>query len=568
MKSAITKARVGALLACAMLFCVLLSALMLGTAAHPINCPAIGCDETWNYENGFCLHCGAYEEPVLNPGESEEASDDYSEITNAGNLYWLADYINRTPASTGVNAVLMNNITVNKGVLNADGTLSDAEKKPWTPIGKTLACVGLTFDGNGYVISGLYTVCETPEPPVLEEGEEGEGEGASEVAECLPAGFIGYASNVTVKNLGICDSYFESDTVAGGIIAKADGACTVEYTFFQGVVSAPSCGGIVGEATSGEKGNEIRVCYTTAAAVVSTVGELDVVEDCFYLSFGETDELEGTTYLSDVQFTSGELRDALSTEQTPWYHSCVRGLPMLHYDHVYNNPCDVECQKKNDCVNKADGLREGEPHVFDNACDTTCNVCLRIRQVGEHEYSNSCDTDCDHCGHPREAGEHLYSNACDATCNNCPYTRQVPAHVYDGDCDPDCNTCGARRESVGAHTFDNSCDTVCNGCGAFREGGHEYSFVCDEYCDVCNGKREVEHPFGDYVITREATDFEAGEKKKTCTVCGLVVTEEIPPISKIPFGALVAIVLGGSALLVFGTYAVVVLIRKKKKAKA
>lgn len=539
-----TRKRVGVLLAAALLFGALTLLLTLGVGAHPTHCPAIGCDMLWNYENGFCLHCGAYEEPAINPGATDAADDDYYEIANAGNLYWLAAYINRTTTPLTVNAKLLCNITVNEGVLDADGALTAGEKREWTPIGINATCTGLVLDGDGYLISGLYAASE----------------------ERTPVGFIATAAGVTVQNLGICDSYFAGAGTVGGIIAVVEDYCTVENCFLQGTLSAPVCGGIVGELGFATEASTVSRCYTTAGAVVGTIDGQNVLEDCYYLALGETDELEGTTYLTAEQFQNGTLRDALDTDELHWYHSCVNGLPGLRYQHVYNNPCDVECQKKDDCVNKQDGLREGEPHVFDNDCDTTCNNCGRIRTVGDHQYSNTCDTTCNSCGAVREAlGKHQYSTPCDATCNNCSHTRTVPDHVYDGDCDPDCNNCGTRRENVAAHVFDNSCDTTCNSCGVFRAGGHQYSFVCDEFCDVCNGKRTVKHPYGEFVTTREPTEFEEGEKVKTCTVCGATVTESIPPIIKIPLGALIAIVIGGSAVLVFGGYAIIYFIRKKKK---
>ena len=42
--------------------------------------------------------------------------------------------------------------------------------------------------------------------------------------------------------------------------------------------------------------------------------------------------------------------------------------------------------------------------------------------------------------------DHVYDNACDATCNECGATRTASDHVYDNDHDADCNTCGAIRD--------------------------------------------------------------------------------------------------------------------------
>ena len=48
-----------------------------------------------------------------------------------------------------------------------------------------------------------------------------------------------------------------------------------------------------------------------------------------------------------------------------------------HGQHTYDNACDTTC-------NVCDGIREVEPHVYDNACDTTCNICQAVREVEPH----------------------------------------------------------------------------------------------------------------------------------------------------------------------------------------
>ena len=131
-------------------------------------------------------------------------------------------------------------------------------------------------------------------------------------------------------------------------------------------------------------------------------------------------------------------------------------------------------------------------HVYDNACDTNCNVCGDVREVGDHLYDNACDADCNECGETREVGDHVYDNACDADCNECGDVREVGDHVYDSACDTDCNECGETRE-VGDHVYDNACDADCNNCGATREvADHVYDNACDADCNVCDEKREVE----------------------------------------------------------------------------
>ena len=53
-------------------------------------------------------------------------------------------------------------------------------------------------------------------------------------------------------------------------------------------------------------------------------------------------------------------------------------------------------------------------------------------------------------------------------------------------------------------------------------------------CAGCEDKQNAEpHKFGDWTVTKEATEKEAGEKEHTCTVCGYTETAEI---AKLPGG--------------------------------
>lgn len=73
----------------------------------------------------------------------------------------------------------------------------------------------------------------------------------------------------------------------------------------------------------------------------------------------------------------------------------------------------------------------GCDHVYDNDCDTDCNLCGDIRTAANHVYDNDCDTDCNLCGEKREVGKHTYSAYCDTTCDKCGLEREAK-HLYSG----------------------------------------------------------------------------------------------------------------------------------------
>ncbi len=63
-------------------------------------------------------------------------------------------------------------------------------------------------------------------------------------------------------------------------------------------------------------------------------------------------------------------------------------------------------------------------HTYDNACDTSCNVCEETRTT-THTYTNACDTSCNVCGTTRTVGDHIYDNDTDTTCNECGFVREI-----------------------------------------------------------------------------------------------------------------------------------------------
>ena len=154
--------------------------------------------------------------------------------------------------------------------------------------------------------------------------------------------------------------------------------------------------------------------------------------------------------------------------------------------HEYDNACDVNC-------NVCGGERAVVPHVYDNTCDTTCNECGAERTVAPHTYDNACDTTCNVCNAERTVDPHVYDNACDTKCNVCDAERTPEAHVYDNACDVDCNVCKADRTAE-AHVYDNACDTKCNVCESDRSvAAHVYDNNCDTTCNVCSATRETQH---------------------------------------------------------------------------
>ena len=163
------------------------------------------------YENGFCKACDACEPAVLN-------SDNAYEIGNAGQLYWFANKVNKeNDTYKNANAVLTEDIVVNKNVLKSDGTLNEGSFRSWTPIGNSSKLTfGGVFDGQNHTIRGLYF----------------------NESEINYVGLFGRLKNGRISNVGVLDSYLNGACSVGGICGRSDSgliincynACVVKGT--------------------------------------------------------------------------------------------------------------------------------------------------------------------------------------------------------------------------------------------------------------------------------------------------------------------------------------------------
>ncbi|MGN1133365.1 MAG: hypothetical protein ACI4RN_02810, partial [Oscillospiraceae bacterium] len=226
-------------------------------------------------------------------GETEpEKIDDVYQISNADELMWFRDYVNsNTDGSNEANAVLTDDIVVNKNILNSDGSLNEnAEYTDWLPIGccRNLAKPGVnvkykgTFDGNGHTISGL---CITNKDDDLY---------------YRYTGLFGQCDSATIKNLGIVDSYFNVKEMVGAICGYANKStitnCYNESTIIASSTFQAAAGGICGQVTdcnvsechnsgsiSGAEGRMVGgICgYNRISAYLATAYTKSIVSNCY-----------------------------------------------------------------------------------------------------------------------------------------------------------------------------------------------------------------------------------------------------------------------------------------------
>lgn len=308
-------------------------------------------DGTFNGEvtNNGTINGGTFNTPITGSG----TKDDPYQISTAAQLKRFRNIVNGTGGQTqdsGACAVLMNDIVLNDGTFDANGTYtpgsSSKAAEEWTPIGKytddndKTPYTG-TFDGQGHTIKGLY-VNSASDAYV---GLFGCLEGAA-VRNLTVDGYVqgyktaggiaGYASNAAIENCSNhCSVFGGSDSMLGGIAGlNFDGAKIIDCynvgTIIRNSTVFEFCGGIVW----GNAGT-VSNCYNVGTISGNVYdGEIvgrnsGTVENCYYLagtnldavgqsdSYGKTTKTESKTA---AEFADGTLLELLKADRndSPW----------------------------------------------------------------------------------------------------------------------------------------------------------------------------------------------------------------------------------------------------------
>ncbi|MBE5954353.1 MAG: hypothetical protein E7257_09460 [Lachnospiraceae bacterium] len=213
---------------------------------------------TGHYENGFCSVCDGYQEAkqVSSTHYSELMSthEGYYAIENAGQLYWLSD---KAESSTSfvIKAVIVKDIVVNKNVLDSEYNLSSNYKdfRPWKPINGNKNIILKYFDGMNHTISGLY----------LNDNSLNYG------------GLFGDASRITIKNIGVIDSYFSAGEFCGPIAGHCVYGSKIENCYSDARIDmnvdgyANVAGGIAGYLDTSKVSN----CHSKSKITITAGAE-------------------------------------------------------------------------------------------------------------------------------------------------------------------------------------------------------------------------------------------------------------------------------------------------------
>ncbi len=324
------------------------------------------------------------------------------QITNIGELYWFAAFVNGTASyPDGVTverseacAIVMNDITVNPGVLTEDGELNGTSGfAQWTPIGYNSNYSG-TFDGQEHTISGIYYAPQA-------------------AADYRYGGFFrSLFKGGCIRDLTLADSYFrapaKNSAYTGAFVGYIASYCTVENCHFDGTVTTA----ITADSSDADK--ETYQYVKIAGIAGDVVGE---IRDCTArgLISGYGSEIGGiASYVYNGE-VAGCVNEA--TVETPNSWGDIGGIAGRLYKGIIR-----------DCRNKGNVIGRSSAGIVSNVEDTTSAV-IRCWNEGDIEGSygsgivlalNGSIKNCYNTGSVDEAGiaGTAYSGSSVAYCHN------------------------------------------------------------------------------------------------------------------------------------------------------
>ena len=527
---------------------------------------------------------GTFNTPMTGSGTE---SDPY-QIGTAEQLKRFRNIVNGTGGQTpnhGACAVLMNDIVLNDGTFDANGTYtpgsSSKAAEEWTPIGKytddgnNTPYTG-TFDGKHYAIKGLYVV-NLPDVAVglfgglkgaavrnltvdgyvqgcdFVSGIAGDAKANSTIENCrndchvvseygadsgrylYVGGIVGLAKDTTIAgcaNTGVVEARGSGDrsraSKAAGIVGILDGNVIVKNCYNTGEINVTgdkmtegTAGGIAGSKTLG--GNTVSDCYNLGAVTVSYTGNYDeyIAKVGGIMGYSS---FSGTT-VSNC-YSVGTLTSTTGTGTS--YIGGVVGITDGTVENCYYLDSTATKAVGNDdgTVDEATGPKTAA-QLGDG---TVLALLINNRTDSEHPWNSQCQ-------YLAAAGKTLPVFK----------TQTGDAHTHDQSSPWKSNetehwqvcACGAvfNKANHSGGTATCTQKAKCTVCGAEYGNALGHDFTVRQYdkdnhwmkCSRCDEKDDVSpHTWDSGTITTAPTCTKAGEETYSCTKCDATKIEPIP----------------------------------------
>ncbi len=355
-------------------------------------------------ENGYCFGGDGCELAIDHADENVPVyqppiyiSSQY-EIRNSGQLMWLAEHINNGTVSNNVDVELMCDIVV-----------PDDERINWTPI----ETYSGDFDGKGFEISGMKFISD---------------DASAKNGIYRDGGIFGTLSGAHVHDLGIVDSYFESEKGLTGSIAGNAENSTIDHVYSLADLKGRSTSGLIYNISNsstvknsyfaGTVDNEYKIC----------LGCSGIFENNFYVADEPVDYSE---YVAD-NISADDLASGMAAYKlgSGWYqligedsYPKLRGEAVV-YSFTVNQSCD-ENDPQPVAMYTNDSSKSGNVLTPDHEYDwgrmivpATCTenefwnkMCIHCGKETEETYER-CEEGCLATGHTYDWGREITPATC------------------------------------------------------------------------------------------------------------------------------------------------------------
>ena len=221
----------------------------------------------------FLLSNNLFAQTATAPSGTGTAGDPYL-IATLDNLYWVTQ-----------NSPEWSKVYKQTADINASSSSTWAGGAGFSPIGNSSTRFTGSYDGNGYVITGVKINRSTTSSQAV----------------------FGYIYTAVIKNLGVTNVNITGQYSVGGLIGVSNGGDSVYNCFTSGTVAATVSGYVRSGGLIGELGNSsssfVSNCYSTASVtgqsiVGGLIGQIfngSTVNYCY-----STGLVSGTSYLGGL----------------------------------------------------------------------------------------------------------------------------------------------------------------------------------------------------------------------------------------------------------------------------
>ena len=262
------------------------------------------------------------------PSTAWHTGDGPYTINTAEDLAGLAELVNGGNNFQGKTIKLSANIVLNETGDGWNSLVNESEGfTPWIPIGTYSPERPFrgTFDGNGYVVKGIYISNTSNQQGLF--------------------GFLG--SGGTIKNLGITASYVKGQNMVGGLVGRNTGTVSNSYAANGMVVNGnDDVGGLVGGNYSGTISNCYAVAktqiknyygvlagYNSGGTISNSYYDKDYLNTTFGVGTAKTTlEMQSQTFADDLNFTAG------LSSVNKWNYNAGNNYPTLLHDVLAPDP--------------------------------------------------------------------------------------------------------------------------------------------------------------------------------------------------------------------------------------